>query len=60
MIALIAVVVGIGLYAAWCSGRDVGYENARREAEARKNDELEPTIYMVVANTKGDAEHDKP
>lgn len=59
MVLLVLVVAGIGLYAAWCSGKDVGYQNVQREQAARLDDELEPTIYLVVANKKGDAENDK-
>ena len=59
MVFLILLVAGIGLYAAWCSGQGVGYQNAQREQAAHEDDELEPTIYMVVVNKKGDAENDK-
>ena len=58
MILLAAIAVGIGLYAAWCSGQDVGYRNALREQIAHENDELEPTVYLTVANKKGDAENE--
>lgn len=40
---LCAVVTGVGLAAAWESGRDVGYRNAMREHEALEDNE--PTIY---------------
>ena len=36
MVFLILLVAGIGLYAAWCSGQDVGYQNAQREQAAHE------------------------
>lgn len=45
---LVAVVVAMGLWAAWLSGRDVERRNAARRAE----EDSEPTI-MLKIETKG-------
>lgn len=45
---LVAVVVAMGLWAAWLSGRDVERRNAARRAE----EDAEPTI-MLKIETKG-------
>lgn len=48
---LVAVVVALGLWAAWLSGRDVERRNAARRAE-----DAEPTI-MLKIETKGDPDN---
>lgn len=45
---LVVVVVAMGLWAAWLSGRDVERRNAARRAE----EDAEPTI-MLKIETKG-------
>ena len=49
---LVAVVVALGLWAAWLSGRDVERRNAARRAE----EDAEPTI-MLKIETKGDPDN---
>ena len=47
-----AAAVGLGLWAAWLSGRDVVMRNAARRAE----EDAEPTV-MLKIETKGETEH---
>lgn len=54
LMPMVAVVAGLGLWAAWQSGKDVGYRNAQREMQ----DEEEPTVYLRV-QSKSNAE-DEP
>lgn len=49
---LVAVVVALGLWAAWLSGRDVERRNAARRAE----EDAEPTI-MLKIETKGEPDN---
>lgn len=42
-------VVGLGLWAAWQSGKDVGYRNAMRDAEVLHDD-----THETVMQHKGD------
>lgn len=47
-----AAAVGLGVWATWLSGRDVGMRNAARRAE----EDAEPTV-MLKIETKGETEH---
>lgn len=43
-----AAAVALGLWAAWQSGKDVGYRNAMRDAEALHDDTRETVLQHKV------------